>query len=921
MNATLRHCITFAAAAVFACGARAATITVTDPGDLSLGTASLRAALDSIMQGADANAAIAAQRTGTYGVADTILFAPAITTVTVVGDLPVLRRDVTIDGRTGLTIDPNGSTRVFAVIDLRGTTPHPVAVTLANLTLRNGVAAGGSGGLAQFPGGGGLGAGGALYVHDLATVVLRNVALTANQARGGAGGNSVTAGPPFTAGGGGGMGGRGGDGIAVGNAATITGGGGGFGQTAEGGSPVSPESGRPGILVDAAGGGAGQDGKPGSPAAGGGGIGGRAGGTGYLPGAGGGGAGGGNGGTFDPFDPNGDGGHGGFGGGGGAGRSGGNGGFGGGAGGPVGGIGGFGGGSTACGTPGFAGGIGNGWQPPGCYVGGGGGGAGLGGAIFVMKGGNVRVEGVVSIQGNTVAGGAGGTAAQYPGGAGRGHGAGLFLHADPAVDAITFAPGAGESQTIADVIADMAGSGGSGAEALSAGLTLAGAGTLRLTAANTYTGTTHVRGGTLFIDGAQAASPVVVHAGGRLGGIGTAGAASVEVGGTLAPGSPAGTLQVASVSLVSGATFAVTAGASAGQRTGLRTGGTVALDGATLSVTVAGALAPGNVQTIVQNDGAGSVGGTFAGLPEGATFVAGGTLFRIGYAGGDGNDVTLTVLAAAATQTTIVSNTPNPVAAGSSVTVTASVQPVAASSFVPTGTIVVSDGQVSCTILLPASSCSLTPTTPGIRTLVAQYAGDGRFAPSTSPGVTQQVNLIVHDFTGSTATGSGTFTATFNGGGPLCTLASGAMLPPPPGASPVPPNAPSHETFPHGLFAFQLTGCDPGSAVTVTMTFPAPLPAGTRYWKYGRTPSLPYPHWYTMPASINGKTVQMTVQDGGLGDDDLAANGTIADPGGPAINDGGGQAVPVPALGWPAMLFLLAAILGLGAMRERRRRI
>ena len=38
------------------------------------------------------------------------------------------------------------------------------------------------------------------------------------------------------------------------------------------------------------------------------------------------------------------------------------------------------------------------------------------------------------------------------------------------------------------------------------------------------------------------------------------------------------------------------------------------------------------------------VSGTFAGLPEGSTVSSGGTTWQISYAGGDGNDVTLTLL-------------------------------------------------------------------------------------------------------------------------------------------------------------------------------------------------------------------------------------------------------------------------------------
>ncbi|MCI0360105.1 MAG: Ig-like domain-containing protein, partial [Planctomycetaceae bacterium] len=52
----------------------------------------------------------------------------------------------------------------------------------------------------------------------------------------------------------------------------------------------------------------------------------------------------------------------------------------------------------------------------------------------------------------------------------------------------------------------------------------------------------------------------------------------------------------------------------------------------------------GDTFMIVANDGSDAVVGTFTGLPEGATFVASGGLFRISYVGGTGNDIVLTVV-------------------------------------------------------------------------------------------------------------------------------------------------------------------------------------------------------------------------------------------------------------------------------------
>ncbi|REK12709.1 MAG: hypothetical protein DWQ37_10785, partial [Planctomycetota bacterium] len=72
--------------------------------------------------------------------------------------------------------------------------------------------------------------------------------------------------------------------------------------------------------------------------------------------------------------------------------------------------------------------------------------------------------------------------------------------------------------------------------------------------------------------------------------------------------------------------------------------GTVNLGGATLdgSLSAGFAATVGEEFTIVNNDGADAVVGTFAGLSEGASLSIGGANFTISYMGGDGNDVVLT---------------------------------------------------------------------------------------------------------------------------------------------------------------------------------------------------------------------------------------------------------------------------------------
>ena len=98
---------------------------------------------------------------------------------------------------------------------------------------------------------------------------------------------------------------------------------------------------------------------------------------------------------------------------------------------------------------------------------------------------------------------------------------------------------------------------------------------------------------------------------------------------------------------------------------------------------------------------------------------------------------------------------------------------------------------------------------------------------------------------------------------------------------------------------------------------------GSTYWKYGPTPDNATPHWYRLPATISGNTATFGITDGGRGDDDLAANGTIVDQGGPGIGVGGAASTPepVPTLSEWAMIVLVAmiAFAGMGAMRRRAR--
>jgi len=75
--------------------------------------------------------------------------------------------------------------------------------------------------------------------------------------------------------------------------------------------------------------------------------------------------------------------------------------------------------------------------------------------------------------------------------------------------------------------------------------------------------------------------------------------------------------------------------------------GTLGISGA-LNVSLGAGFTPavGDVFTIIDNDGVDAIGGTFNGIAENGVLNYYGTIFRVSYVGGTGNDVTLTVVAA-----------------------------------------------------------------------------------------------------------------------------------------------------------------------------------------------------------------------------------------------------------------------------------
>jgi hypothetical protein len=135
---------------------------------------------------------------------------------------------------------------------------------------------------------------------------------------------------------------------------------------------------------------------------------------------------------------------------------------------------------------------------------------------------------------------------------------------------------------------------------------------------------------------------------------------------------------------------------------------------------------------------------------------------------------------------------------------------------------------------------------------------------------------------------------------------------------------PHHVMFPHGLFSFRIGGLSPGQSVTVRIVLPSDVPTDTEYWKFGPTPDDTTPHWYQLiPLGDNDgdNVLEITLIDGGLGDDDLTADGVIIDQGGPCNPPV--PPVPVPefsAIGLIGLIGVLSALLAVTTMGRRKRR-
>ncbi|HEX4681980.1 MAG TPA: Ig-like domain-containing protein [Gemmatimonadaceae bacterium] len=249
-------------------------------------------------------------------------------------------------------------------------------------------------------------------------------------------------------------------------------------------------------------------------------------------------------------------------------------------------------------------------------------------------------------------------------------------------------------------------------------INLAGASTI----GSTWTGTLFVDGGAFFLNGLAgdaridagmlvlsraATHEIVVNGGGTL-----------EVD-NFSNGGPSVSRSVL-ITPAAGAPSTVRGGFTVFNSILLQVVGTLTLNNAKLALNGDGPNTAGSTLVIFSNDGNDFVDGTFMGLPEGAILNTGGASDQISYRGGDGNDVTLTVLDTFVPSTTIgLTSSANPSLPEQPVTFTATVSTSQGSVDFFDGTF-----RVGTAPLDASGRASLTlPLGPGTHTITAAYTG------------------------------------------------------------------------------------------------------------------------------------------------------------------------------------------------------
>jgi hypothetical protein len=205
------------------------------------------------------------------------------------------------------------------------------------------------------------------------------------------------------------------------------------------------------------------------------------------------------------------------------------------------------------------------------------------------------------------------------------------------------------------------------------------------------------------------------------------------------------------------------------------------------------------------------------------------------------------------------------------------------------------------------------PVSAGTSTITAtQAAVAGVNAQATQ---TYTLTVIPSSYSGPALQGVGN--ASISGAGSSSCGFASAQFTPSSAVGTLPPGTSAAQS----AFQFDSTNCGVGGLVTITVTYPQPLPLGAMIYKYGpQTPGAVTSSWFLLAGAIlsaDRKTITYTITDNGAGDSNPAA-GVITDPIVPLVPFAVG-ATSIPTLNEYGLM-LLACLTGVFGLWSQRRR-
>ena len=156
------------------------------------------------------------------------------------------------------------------------------------------------------------------------------------------------------------------------------------------------------------------------------------------------------------------------------------------------------------------------------------------------------------------------------------------------------------------------------------------------------------------------------------------------------------------------------------------------------------------------------------------------------------------------------------------------------------------------------------------RTVITPASNGGAACPALSQSQACNVQACQSQASGTAPGGSGAINATIGSGGSFISTQFTA-----------PTNPPSGQNFPYGVFGFTAATNTLGGSITITLTYPQALAAGTKVFKDINGTWLDYTSNVTFNQSRT--TITYSVVDGGPFDSDGVANQSVTDPIGPTI--------------------------------------